>query len=146
MHTNGSCHSFCRYCRSQVPHDTCRELGSNIISYTTRATQTYRKDQGNYNPYERDIEAKQRPGQNLPADSQYTLVMPQRNEHPNAVRLMHTALLNDWSKGLSKTHEIWARPTPLATSTTTTSRMTSATSSTATSNITTATTSTTTSV
>jgi hypothetical protein len=69
------------------------------FSYTTRATQTYREVQGNYNPYKRDIEAKQRPGQNLPAVSQYTMVMPQRNEHPNAVRLMHIAPLNDWSKG-----------------------------------------------
>ena len=76
MHTNGSCHGFCRYCQSQIPHDTCRELGSNIINYTTRATQTYRDDRGNYNLYERDIETKQRPGQNQPADSQYTLVMP----------------------------------------------------------------------
>ena len=40
MHTNGSCHGFCRYCQSQIPHDTCRELGSNIINYTTRGTQT----------------------------------------------------------------------------------------------------------
>ena len=47
MHTNGSCHGFCRYCQSQIPHDTCRELGSNIINYTTRATQTYRDDRGN---------------------------------------------------------------------------------------------------
>jgi hypothetical protein len=38
MHTNESCHSFCRYCRSQIPHDTCRKLGSNIIRYTTRTT------------------------------------------------------------------------------------------------------------
>jgi hypothetical protein len=54
MHTNESCHGFCRYCRIRIPHDT-----SNIITYTTRATQTYHEDQGNYNPYERDIEAKQ---------------------------------------------------------------------------------------
>ena len=132
MHTNQSCHSFCRYCRSQIPHDVCRELGSNIISYTTRTTQTYREDQGNYNPYERDIEAKQRPGQNLPVDSQYTMVMPQRNEHPHAVRVMHTAPLNEiWSKGWPRTHEIWSRPTTTATSTATTSRVTSATTSTA---------------
>jgi hypothetical protein len=117
MHTNGSCHSFCRYCRSQISHNTCRELGSNIISYTTRAR--YREDLGNYNPYKRDIEAKQRPGQNLPADSQYTMVRPQRNKHPNAVRLMTTVPLMDWSKGWSKTTEIWSRQAAQATSTTT---------------------------
>jgi hypothetical protein len=71
MHTNELCHV-------RIPHDTCRELGSNIITHTTRGTQTYRDDQGNYNPYEKDIEAKQRPGRNLPADSQYTMVMPQK--------------------------------------------------------------------
>ena len=107
-----------------------RELGSNIISYTTRATQAYREDQGNYNPYERAIEAKQRPGQNLPAESKYTMVMLQRNEHPHAVRVMHTALLNGWSRGWLRTHEIWSRPTTSATSTATKSRATSATTST----------------
>ena len=132
MHTNQSCHSFCRYCRSQIPHDVCRELGSNIISYTTRATQKYREDQGNHNPYERDIKAKQRPEQNLPADFQYTMVMPQRIEQPNAVRLMHTAPLNNWPKGWVRTYEIWSRPAPSATSTTTASRVTSATLSTTT--------------
>ena len=108
MHTNGSCHSFCRYCRSQIPHSICRERGSNIINYTTRATQTYREDQGNYNPYERDIKAKQRLGQNLPAD-------------PHAVRVVHTAPLNDWFKGWPRTHKIWSKPAesaaPSATST-----------------------------
>jgi hypothetical protein len=76
MHTNESCHEFCRYCRVRVLHDTCRELGSNIITYTTRATQTSRDDHGNYNPFERDTEAKKRPGRNIPAVSQYTMVMP----------------------------------------------------------------------
>jgi hypothetical protein len=68
------------------------------------------------------------------------MVMPQLIEHPNAVRLMHTAPLNDWS------HELWSRSAASATSTTTSSRLTSATSSTATSSTTTATTATTTSV
>jgi hypothetical protein len=75
----------------------------------------------------------QRSEQNLPDDYQYTMVMPQRDEHPNAVRLMHTAPLNDWSHGWPRTHKIW-------------SRLTSATSSTANLSITTATTATTTSV
>ena len=110
MHTNGSCHGFCRYCQSQIPHDTCLELGSNIINYTTRGTQTYRDDRGNYNLYERDIEAKQRPAQNLPADSQYTMVMPQQNEHSHAVRIMNTAPLTDWFRGWPPTHELWSRP------------------------------------
>jgi hypothetical protein len=117
MHANGFCHGFCRYCQSQIPHDTCRELGYNIINYTIRSTQTYRDDRGNYNLYERDIEAKQRPGQNLPADSQYTLVMPQRNEHPHAVRIMNTAPLSDWFKGWPPTHELWSRPVQQSTST-----------------------------
>jgi hypothetical protein len=90
------------------------------------------KTGGNYNLYERDIEAKQRSGQNLPANSQYTLVLPQRNEHLYAVRIMQTAPLNDWSKGLPRTDEIWSRSSASATSITTTSRKTSAMSSTAT--------------
>ena len=67
------------------------------------------------------------------------MVMPQRIEHPNVLRLMHTPPLNDWSKGLPRTHEIWSRPAASATSTTTASRLTSATLSTATSSTTTAT-------
>ena len=125
MHTNGSCHGFCRYCQSQIPHDTCRELGSSIINYTTRGTQTYRDDRENYNLYERDIEAKQRPGQNLPADSQYTMVMPQRNEHPHAVRVMNTAPLTDWFRGWPPTHELWSRPVQHSTSTTVSTSTTS---------------------
>jgi hypothetical protein len=72
----------------------------------------------------KNILAKQRPEQNLPADSQSTMVMPQRNEHPNAVRLMTTAPLMDWSKGWPKTNVIWSRlaaqATGSATSTATT--------------------------
>jgi len=60
------------------------------------------------------------------------MVMPQRNEHPHAVRVMHTAPLNDWSRGWPRTHEIWSRPTTTAMSTATTSRVTSATTSTTT--------------
>jgi hypothetical protein len=67
------------------------------------------------------------------------------NEHPNAVQLMHTAPLNDWSKGWPRTHKIWAPPAVSATNTTTASRLTSATSSTTTSIMTTATSSKTTS-
>ena len=51
----------------------------------------YPQDQGNYNPFEPDIEAK-------PAVSQYTMVLPQRKEHPNGVRVMTTAPLTYWSK------------------------------------------------
>ena len=42
--------------------------------------------------------------------------MPQRNEHPHAVRIMNTAPLNDWSKGWPPTHEIWSRPAQQSTS------------------------------
>jgi hypothetical protein len=102
----------------------------------------YHQDQGNYNPYERDIEAKQRPGQNLPADSQYTMVMPQRNENPNAARLMTTAQLMDWSKGWPKTNEIWSRPATQATGTTasTATTVNSTTNNSSTATVTTATT------
>ena len=44
---------------------------------------------------------------------------------------MHTAPLNDWSRGWLRTHKIWSRPTTTANSTATTSRVTSATTSTA---------------
>jgi hypothetical protein len=116
MHTNKLCHGFCGYCKVRIPHDICRELGSNIITYTTKATQTYCDDYGNYNPFERDTEAKQRPEKNLPADSQYTMVMPQRTDHSSAARIMTTAPLNDWSKGWPRTDEIWSGRAPQTTS------------------------------
>ena len=59
------------------------------------------------------------------------MVMTQRNEHPHAVRVMHTAPLNNWSRRWPRTHEIRSRPTTTATSTGTTPRVTSATTSTA---------------
>ena len=74
------------------------------------------------------------------------MVVPQRNEHPNAVRVLHTAPLNDWSRGWPRTHEIWSRPTTTATSTATTSWVTSATTSATTVPATTTSTATTTSV
>jgi hypothetical protein len=131
-------------CRVRIPHDTCRELGSNIITYTTRATQVYPQNQGNYNPFERDIDAKQRPGRNLPADSQYTMVMPQRNEHPSAARVMTTEPLNDWSKGWPKTHEIWSGRAvqPTSTTTATAATMTSTANHTSTATVTATTTTT----
>jgi hypothetical protein len=128
MHTNDSRHGFCRYCRVRIPHDTYRELGSNIITYTTRATQTYHDNQANYDPFERGVQAMQRPRQNLPADSQYTMVIPQMNEHPSAARIMITTPLNNWSKGWSKTHEIWSRQAPQTTSTAMSTATTSVTS------------------
>jgi hypothetical protein len=126
MRTNQLCHGFCRYCRVRILHDTCQELKPNIITYTTRATQTYRDNQGNYNPYERDIKAKQRPGRSFPADSQYTMVMPQSNQQPSAARIITTAPLTDWSKGWIKTHEIWSRRAVHATGTTMATETTSA--------------------
>ena len=69
--------------------------------------------------------------------------MPQRNEYPNAVRLMTTAPLMNWSKGWSKTTEIWsgqaAQATGTTTSTATTVTSTTNNSSTATVNTATAT-------
>jgi hypothetical protein len=109
--------------QTENTYDTCRELGSNIISYKTRATQVYPQNQGSYNPYEINIEAKKRPGQNLPADSHYTMVMPQRIKHPNAVRLAHTAPLTDLLKAWPKTHEKWSRLVAQTTSLTTASRV-----------------------
>jgi hypothetical protein len=106
----------------------------------------YREDQGNYNRYDRDKEAKKRSKQNLPANSQYNMVMPHRNEHPNAVRLMHAASLNDWSKRWPKTLEIWSRPAAQTTSSTaasTVTRATSASSTSSTTNVSTDTTTTT---
>ena len=32
MHLSQSCHNLCRYCHTRVPHDTCHELGSNIVN------------------------------------------------------------------------------------------------------------------
>jgi hypothetical protein len=78
---------------------------------TTRATQVYPEDQDNYNLVERDIKALQRHGRNLPADSQ---VIPRRNDNPNAVRVMTTAPLTDWSKGWPRTMELYSRRTAQA--------------------------------
>ena len=69
----------------------------------------YPQDQGNYNPFERDIEAK-------PAVFQYTTVLPQRKEHPNGVRVMPTAPLTDWSKRWPKTTQKYSRPAVQASS------------------------------
>ena len=94
MHLNQSCHNLCRYCQSRVPHDTCRELGSNIVNFTTRATQTYAS-----NLEERDREAFMR-HQHLPADAHSTMVIPSNSYwNPNAIHIATTAPLEDWSKG-----------------------------------------------
>ena len=94
MHLNQSCHGLCRYCHTRVPHDTCRDLGSNIINYTTRATQTYPS-----NLEERDREAFMR-HLRLPADSYSTMIIHRRPDwNPNAIHVATTAPLEDWSKG-----------------------------------------------
>jgi hypothetical protein len=67
-----------------------------------------------------DIDVKQRPGINHPAYSQHTMVMPQRNEHSNAARVMTTAPFTDWSRGWPRTTEIYSRPAVQASSSTTT--------------------------